>query len=79
MSILRAALRAIAAPARAFSSSSRPFKVLGVQQIAIGGESKTVTHLPLRLRLTLTPPCLSRDLFYTQLGDAEVVGRYARP
>jgi len=40
--MLRAAFRAFASPFRAFSSSPRPFKVLGVQQIAIGGESKVV-------------------------------------
>jgi hypothetical protein len=52
MSILRAAVRAFASPFRAFSSSPRPFKILGVQQIAIGGESKVVM-----LRHLACPPC----------------------
>jgi hypothetical protein len=50
MSFMRAALRAVVAPARAaFSTSSpspRPFKVRGVQQIAIGGENKAVMPPP---------------------------------
>ena len=54
MRLLREAFRAFVTPARVFSSSARPFKVLGVQQIAIGGESKAVIpHLALDFPVTV--------------------------
>ncbi len=54
MRLLREAFRAFVTPARVFSSSARPFKVLGVQQIAIGGESKAVMpHLVLDFCVTV--------------------------
>jgi hypothetical protein len=58
MSIIRAAIRALGSPFRAFSSSPRPFKILGVQQIAIGGESKVVM-----LRHLACPPCFGLFCF----------------
>jgi hypothetical protein len=73
MSVLRAAVRAFASPLRAFSSSPRPFKILGVQQIAIGGESKVVMLRHLAC-MPVLPVLFCFDVSASQTGNAKIVG-----